>query len=226
MEHLDKLKKELQEAESEKNKLRTKLFQHKFLGELSFATFCQILKVKADKQLIKKGILKEFVIDKDNKDIVNQLYLYFIGNDKCYWNIHAGIILAGKVGCGKTLLLSSFIQLSNDLINKQIAIYHSNELADFIKEKGINDIVERPLFIDELGREATEIKDFGTVMKPVVELISKRYEIGARTYGTTNYKPETLTEKYGEFIVSRLKEMCNYIIMPGESRRDTNIINN
>lgn len=54
------------------------------------------------------------------------------------------------------------------------------DLADVIKEKGIKEILQRPIFIDELGREETEVKDFGTVMRPIVELISKRYEVGAR----------------------------------------------
>lgn len=226
MEHSDNLKKEIAEAEREKNKLREQLFTHKYKGELSFETFCLMLKVKSDKQLIKKGILHEFKIDKDNRDMLYQLYLYFIGSNECIWNIHAGIILAGKIGCGKTLLMYSFIELSNELISKQIATYHSNELIDLIKEKGIKDIIQRPLFIDELGREVVEIKDFGTLSKPLIELICKRYEVGARTYATTNYRIDALTDKYGEFIVSRLQEMCNYIVMPGESRRIININNN
>lgn len=224
MEHSDNLKKELQEAEEEKNKLRTNLYTHKYGGDLPIDMFCNLLKAKADKLLSKKGILKEFKIDNDNREIIRQLYLYFIGSDECKWNIHAGIILAGKIGCGKTLLMSSYILLSNELINKQIACFHSKDLADVIKEKGINEILQRPIFIDELGREETEVKDFGTVMRPIVELISKRYEVGARTYATTNFKPAPLTEKYGDFIVSRLLEMCNYIIMPGDSRRNLNII--
>lgn len=224
MGHSDNLNRELQEIKVNKNKLLTNLYAHKYNGVLSMDMFCKLLKVKADKLLFSKGILKEFQIDKDNRDIIQQLYLYFIGSNECKWNIHAGIILAGKIGCGKTLLMTSYIQLSNELINKQITPFHSKELADVIKEKGIKEILQRPIFIDELGREETEIKDFGTVMRPIVELISSRYENGARTYATTNFKLEPLTEKYGDFIVSRLLEMCNYIIMPGDSRRNSNVI--
>lgn len=221
---LDNLNKELQEANGEKNKLLNNLFTHKFKGELPIDMFCKLLKVKADKLLFKKGILKEFVIDKNNHEIIRQLYLYFMGSKECKWNIHAGIIFAGKVGCGKTLLMTSYILLSNELINRQITTYHSKELVGVIQEKGIKEIVQRPLFIDELGREESEVKDFGTVLKPLIDLITQRYEIGARTYATTNYMIEALTNKYGEFIVSRLMEMCNYVVMPGESRRNSNII--
>ena len=224
MGHSDNLKKELQEAEMEKNKLRTNLYAHKYRGDLPIDIFCNLLKAKADKLLSQKGILKEFKIDNDNREIIRQLYLYFIGSDECKWNIHAGIILAGKIGCGKTLLMTSYIQLSNELINKQITSFHSKDLADVIKEKGIKEILQRPILIDELGREEAEVKDFGTVIRPIVELISARYEIGARTYATTNFKIEPLTEKYGDFIVSRLLEMCNYIIMPGDSKRNSNVI--
>lgn len=225
MGHSDSLKKELQEAEIEKNKLRTNLYAHKYnRGDLPIDMFCNLLKAKADKLLFQKGILKEFKIDSGNREMIQQLYLYFIGSDECKWNIHAGIILAGKIGCGKTLLMTSYILLSNELINKQITSFHSKDLADVIKEKGIKEILQRPLFIDELGREESEVKDFGTVLRPIVELISMRYEVGARTYATTNFKLEHLTEKYGDFIVSRLLEMCNYIIMPGDSRRNLNVI--
>lgn len=224
MGHLDNLKKGLQEAEGEKDKLQKNLYVHKYRGDLPIDMFCQLLKAKADKLLFQKGILKEFRIDDDNREIIRQLYLYFIGSNECKWNIHAGVILAGKIGCGKTLLMTSYILLSNELLNKQITCYHSKDLADVIKEKGIKEILQRPIFIDELGREESEVKDFGTVMRPIVELISKRYEVGARTYATTNFKLEPLTEKYGDFIVSRLLEMCNYIIMPGDSKRYSNII--
>lgn len=224
MVHSDSLKKELQKAEMEKNNLRTNLYAHKYRQNLPIDMFCNLLKAKADKLLSQKGILKEYKIDDDNREIIRQLYLYFIGSDICKWNIHAGIILAGKIGCGKTLLMTSYIQLSNELINKQITSFHSKDLADVIKEKGIKEILQRPIFIDELGREEVEVKDFGTVMRPIIELISARYEIGARTYATTNFKLDPLTEKYGDFIVSRLLEMCNYIIMPGDSRRNLNVI--
>lgn len=224
MEHLDNFEKELQEANAEREKLKHNLYLHKYTGELPLDKFCQRLKTKADKLLIKKGIVKEFEIDKNNSEIIRQLYFYFIGSEKCKWNIHAGLILAGKIGCGKSLLMSSFIQLSNELINKQITSYHSKELADVIKTKGINEIVQRPLYIDELGREEAEVKEYGTVVKPLVELICKRYEVGARTYATTNYMLEALTNKYGEFIISRLQEMCNYVVMPGDSRRISNVI--
>jgi DNA replication protein DnaC len=79
--------------------------------------------------------------------------------------------------------------------------------------------VRRPLFIDELGREESEVKDYGNVVKPVIDLFGLRYEEGARTYATTNFKYESLEKFYGEFIRTRMEEMMTYIQFPGESRR-------
>lgn len=219
------LKKESVENAQEKDKLLNNLFTYKYSGELSYEIFCEKIKLKAEKILIKKGIIEEFRIDENNSEIVRQLYLYFIGNQECKWNIHAGLIFAGKIGCGKTLLMLSYILLSNELLQKQISIYHSNDLVEFIKSKGISEIDKRPLFIDELGREITEVKDYGTASKPIIELLSKRYENGARTFATTNFFIGALVKKYDNFIGSRLLEMCNYIQIPGESRRKENLFN-
>lgn len=210
------------DSSKERKKLEDELFTHKCIYPLAWEDFCQILSTNANNILLKRGFTHHFEIDNANQDIIYQLYLYFIGDSACKWNIHAGIIFAGKVGCGKTLLMMAYILLANSMARKQITIYHANELCDFVREKGIKEIDRKPLFVDELGREPEEVVDFGNVKKPIVELLAKRYECGARTYATTNFKIPTLEEKYSQYIVSRLQEMCNYILIPGDSRRIKN----
>lgn len=203
------------------NKLK-ELSSHKCKTEMSSQVFRDMLVENANNNLLKRGLTHNFVIDGNNAEIIKQLYLYFTGSEACAWNVHAGIILAGKIGCGKTLLMNSYIEIANKYCGKIIESYQADGLVEYIKKNSLNNLEARPLFIDELGREPGEIKDFGTSVKPIAELIAKRYEKGARTYATTNYGREMFASKYGEYINSRLCEMCNYIMMPGESRRKIN----
>ena len=210
------------DSAKERKKLEDELFTHKCMYQISFEEFCQVLTTNANNILLKRGFTHQFEIDESNQDIIQHLFLYYVGNPNCEWNIHAGVIFAGKVGCGKTLLMTAYVLLANSMARKQITMYHANELCDYVREQGIKEIDRKPLFIDELGREPNEVIDFGNVKKPIVELLAKRYERGARTYATTNYKIQSLEEKYGQYIVSRIQEMCNYILIPGDSRRIKN----
>ena len=98
-----------------------------------------------------------------------------------------------------------------------------------IIDDGINSLATRPLFIDELGREQLEMNAFGNKMRPIADLMALRYNNGARTFFTSNFKIETLSKGrndrgelvgYGKYIGERIQEMTNIVQMPGESRRE------
>ena len=102
-------------------------------------------------------------------------------------------------------------------------------LYERIIHDGIDMLAKRPLFIDELGREQLEIADFGNKIRPIADLMALRYNNGARTFFTSNFKLSTLSrgrnEKgeligYGQYIGERIQEMTNIVEMPGESRRE------
>ena len=90
-------------------------------------------------------------------------------------------------------------------------------------------LARRPLFIDELGREQLEINDFGNRIRPINDLMAARYETGARTFFTSNFKLETLSKGrsengeivgYGKYIGETLQEATNIVNLPGDSRRE------
>jgi len=197
----------------------------KFSGPLDYAEFEDLLKVYAQEIILDRSVVKPFVIDSNNKPVIQQLYLYLTGNPACLWNLNSGLIFGGKVGCGKSVLMKAYIRISNEFTKKQTTQIHSKTLASLIRHKTIDFYEKRPLFIDELGREESETKDFGNVVKPVIDLFSIRYEKGARTYATTNFNYNSLENFYGNFIRSRMEEMMTYIHLPGESRRLKNEIN-
>ena len=81
----------------ERKKLEDELFTHKCMYSLSYEEFCWALTTNANNILLKRGFMHHFEIDASNQEVIRQLFLYFTGDSACKWNIHAGIIFAGKV---------------------------------------------------------------------------------------------------------------------------------
>ena len=186
---------------------------------ISYDEFRQLLSSNAYEIMMRRSVRREYIIDQYNEPIMRQLYLYFTNSPQCVWNLNAGLIFGGKLGCGKSLMMMAYLRISDQFSRKLTTMVHSKTLSGLIRQNGLEPYVRRPLFIDELGREESEVKDYGNVVKPVIDLFGLRYEEGARTYATTNFKYESLEKFYGEFIRTRMEEMMTYIQFPGESRR-------
>jgi DNA replication protein DnaC len=186
---------------------------------MSYDEFRQLLSSNAYEIMMRRSVRREYIIDQYNEPIMRQLYLYFTNSPQCVWNLNAGLIFGGKLGCGKSLMMMAYLRISDEYSRKLTTMVHSKTLSGLIKQNGLEPYVRRPLLIDELGREESEVKDYGNIVKPVIDLFGLRYEEGARTYATTNFKYESLEKFYGEFIRTRMEEMMTYIQFPGESRR-------
>lgn len=186
---------------------------------MSYDQFKQLLSDHACQIMLRRCVKRNFEVDRHNEPILKQLYLYFTNSPQCAWNLNAGLIFGGKLGCGKSLIMMAYLGISDQYSRKLTTQVHAKTLSGLIKQNGFEAYVRRPLFIDELGREESEDKDYGNVVKPVTDLFGLRYEEGARTYATTNFRYDTLEKFYGEFIRSRMEEMMTYIEFPGESRR-------
>jgi len=136
----------------------------------------------------------------------------------------------GKVGCGKSVLMYAYLAVQDSLTQKITTSIHAKQLIDIIVKDGIDSLKSKPLFIDEMGRENLEMRDYGNVVKPVIDLFAIRYEFGGRTYATSNFTLDTLEAsrdaagnikeiRYGNFIRTRMDEMFNIVTMPGDNRR-------
>ena len=157
------------------------------------------------------------------------MWLYIAGSKECKWNIHKGIYIGGKVGCGKTLLMQSFCEILHLISGRTVEMIPATLLHERIIHDGIDQLAKRPLFIDELGREQLEISAYGNKIRPIADLMALRYNNGARTFFTSNFKLKTLSKGYnekgelvgyGQYIGERIQEMTNIVEMPGESRRE------
>lgn len=210
--NIAKLKEQIREKETNMSSFKSYL-------SMSYNEFKQLLSVNAYEIMLRRSVRREYVVDQFNEPIIRQLYLYFTNSHECAWNLNAGLIFGGKLGCGKSLMMMAFLRISDEYSRKLTTMVHSKTLSGLIKHNGIEAYTRRPLFIDELGREESEIKDYGNIVKPVIDLFGLRYEEGARTYATTNFNYNSLQNFYSEFIRTRMEEMMTYVNFPGESRR-------
>jgi DNA replication protein DnaC len=184
---------------------------------LSFGTIC----------LHNRNQNRNFIMDENNEPIIKQLYYYATNNPAFESDLNKGILLQGKYGCGKTILLETYSLLHNHIVKKFSLSYSlltfikSVELQEQIRKQSVNMFVRRPLIIDEFGRESKTVMDYGNVSHPISELLSLRSDVGTITHGTTNFALNTLSseEFYGAMIGDRLKIMFNFITLNGESRR-------
>jgi DNA replication protein DnaC len=130
-------------------------------------------------------------------------------------DFYPGLLMEGPVGCGKSHLAVSILR---EVIAKGYTglYYNSPDLlseirATFGNDQGPSedDILEELarvdlLVLDDLGAE----KVSGFVLDRFYLIINKRYENCKPIVVTTNLDQETLINRLGDRIVSRLLEMC------------------
>jgi len=197
-------------------------------AQVTIDQFVDMIKSAAGSVMRQRGTYSEFVCDDNNSEIITNLYYYFIGDqESCAWNVDKGIYMYGKIGCGKTLLMSAYLKVVGGLCRIITTSIHAKQIYERIQKKGIESMVMCPLFIDELGRESLEINEFGNKIRPIQDLFAMRYESGARTFCTSNFSAEQLEGKvvdgvqkgYGKYVRTRMEEMMNIVKLPGENRR-------
>ena len=219
------LRADIQEIVSdEKEKMR----RRRLVLPLAYAEFRELFLSFGKCCLFLRNQNRDFVIDKFNEPVIEQLYLYATNNPAFAGDLNKGIMLQGKYGCGKTLLLESYSILHNHVIKKfflnrpLLTFIKSVELQEQIRQQSVQAFARRPLIIDEFGRESKTVQDYGNISRPISELLSLRSDVGTLTHGTTNFTLETLSSEdfYGAMIGDRLKMMFNFITVKGESRRE------
>lgn len=168
---------------------------------------------------------RHFYGNEELKSQLRQMANWLTSNDSKF-----GILLCGGCGNGKSTLLKAFQQLLNTLSiakpygqgcygiqitdAKYITHLGRTDYSAFLKlaQKGM-------LGIDDLGTEPLEVMDYGNVVTPVIDLLTKRYEEQSFTIITTNLTPKQIREHYGDQIADRLNEMFAKITFKNDSYR-------
>lgn len=81
------------------------------------------------------------------------------------------------------------------------------------------------LAIDDLGTQPVEMMDYGNIMTPVIDLLTKRYEAQLFTIVTTNLDPKDIRKRYGDRIADRLNEMMAKIVYRNPTYRTDEVQN-
>jgi len=147
-----------------------------------------------------------------------------------------GVMMSGTPGNGKTTLLYTLQSAINDLHRRGHFEFLGKDFRVGLLLVDAKDIVEIAkdlnslkryreldmLAIDDLGKEPTEILNFGNVESPVVDLLEHRYNHQLFTAVTTNLTPKEIREKYGARIADRFNEMLEVIRFKDISYRKLN----
>lgn len=140
-----------------------------------------------------------------------------------------GCMMCGTVGNGKTTLLRAF---QNALVwmddrgffptRTGLVIVEAKDISEYTKDRdAYRTMKDRILLgIDDLGRESTEVVDYGNVLTPVIDLLEYRYNNRLFTFVTTNLTGKQIREKYGNRIADRCNEMFRMIVFKGSSYRE------
>jgi hypothetical protein len=154
-----------------------------------------------------------------------------------------GLLICGRVGCGKTLLfkgLSDLMKIFKIRCEDREGYYrtfYSKSANVIVQEFSLNGfeimrpfnpyneekdygLINNHLFIDDLGTESLGFY-YGAQRNVLGELLQIRYDNRNEyiTHATSNLDPQALKSFYGERVFSRINEMFNYINMAGNDRR-------
>lgn len=187
---------------------------------------------KANDIIHRNSPSKLYVIDDTNYDVISKLCLYFSGIETEELPLTKGILISGEVGVGKSLMFKAFSEALKNygksfrIVSCQDVVFgyeNTGELDLYMgNEKGYSGKPAKFCF-DEIGRETIPAMHFGNKRNVIQHIIAYRYNVwqssGLITHGTTNASPKEIVSVYGEHIADRIKEMFNYLVIKGESKR-------
>lgn len=190
---------------------------------------------------------KELLLDSSNTHVFKMLCHYF-SEEKSEFegialspqnqnpSIDKGILLLGNPGVGKTFLMKLFSKNTRQVFH----VYNAQHMANMYEHEGeismqqFESKIKNPVndansffqpyaghCFDDLGTE--DIKThFGNKKNVIGDLIESRYakgETGVFLHASTNLTAEQLKEYYGPRVTSRMREIFNLIVLPGNDRR-------
>jgi DNA replication protein DnaC len=180
----------------------------------------------------------QFEVDDQNRSVVESLCKYVDNNITGNLDIRKGLLLMGTMGTGKTIMMQTLAKLTLKEKFRMISLVNVAEqynLEGAESFTGFNRHKSAPIHmddkgklnhicLDDLGRERPESIYMGARCDVGQHLIYARYNVWknfkVKTHYTSNIcsEPEMII-RYGALAWDRLKEMCNIVIISGESRR-------
>lgn len=146
-------------------------------------------------------------------------------------DVNKGIFIAGPTGSGKSMLLKVMSRYAEGLFLKMSIdgraarfcwqSYRADEICQNFARTGELDqyIICPILFIDDAGSEQKETLYMGNRVEVIRTILERRGDnLGRCLTLITSNIPMTKLE-YGDRVISRLFQMCNYYKLGGKDRR-------
>lgn len=142
-----------------------------------------------------------------------------------------GILLCGTCGNGKTTMMRAIRDVVE--ISRSVGLLGSERWGALV----VMDAVEltrlytrseddfaaaratRLLGIEDMGREAEQVRNYGNASSPMCELLEYRYARMLYTVISTNLTPKEIRQKYGARIADRFNETMDVVIFGNETYR-------
>lgn len=146
-----------------------------------------------------------------------------------------GLLLYGTVGTGKTTMLKAICRVINSCLEAEndrdrLGTY-GKEVITMIRAKDVLDAYQNNnelyrkmmsvkfIAIDEIGVESIDVKSYGNVSEPLIDLLSTRYDKQKMTLVSSNLDLKQVSERYGLRLADRFNEMFKKIAFVGASYR-------
>jgi len=135
------------------------------------------------------------------------------------------LFLSGNVGTGKTTLMKAIARTLTESGMSARMFRASDFPVLFLNnvEQTERQIMRgewcRVLLLDDIGVEATEIKEYGNTIQPFVKIVEERYNRQLPLIVSSNLSGDEFRERYGERTIDRIKEMATGIRYEGKSYR-------
>lgn len=194
---------------------------------------------------IGKSRTPTFTIDNENRFVYGSLIRWIHGDPQLKalhpvtkktipGRLDAGIYISGGTGTGKSWALdiaSAYVAIYNLMVNiggKDITLRWDNVRTDDVcNEYAVTgDLhkykVKSVIGLQDLGAEQPESLYMGNRLKPLQQILEYRGDrTDLITLISTNLpmNHESITDRYGDRVASRLNEMCNYYELKGKDRR-------
>lgn len=149
---------------------------------------------------------REFIRDGSTQDNIRRLATWLTDTR----DPRFGVMFCGGVGNGKTTMLKALADaidfMTTDEGHDFKKLHHTLYIIDAAKAD-ISKADYGMLGIDDLGTEPVEVRDYGNITTPIIDLLTARYQRCLFTAITTNLIPKDIRERYGARIADRFNEM-------------------
>lgn len=188
---------------------------------------------------------ESFDIDKNIRFAYENIARWFLGDKEMLClnpanklvekgDLRKGLYIAGRTGCGKSWAMEIFGFLAQEhrlkvnLGNKELLLTPTRWRADaitafYMRTGELAPFIDTPvMLIDDLGTEPAEVVYMGNRVDVVRHILERRADDSSKLTLLTSNIPmnaPVLGERYGDRVVSRLRQMCNYLEMSGNDKR-------